>query len=151
MKNVPNGTLLPRVWAKAEIAEFAQQILLVRVETLHELRVLQFLLTLFRAHPAENPEPARQNLLALRRQILPARSKIVDDFFALLGRHALEHEFTVAHRFSLLRRQLIPTLEVASNLLLPLWRKIAESCIVAHKALLFFRRAILQFLDPLRR
>lgn len=139
---------MPGVGAKTEIAEFAQQILLVRIETLHELRVLQLLLTLFRTHPAENAEPAGQNLLAVLWQILPARRKIIDDFLAFCGRHTLEREFTVTHRLSLLRRQLIPALEVAANLLLPFWWKTAESGVVAHETLLLFRRTIAQILDP---
>ena len=140
---------MPGIGAKAQIAELAQQILFVRVEALHELGVLQFLLALFWGHSAEHAEPASDELLTFRRQILPARSKVVDDFLAFRRRHALEKKFAVAHCLALLRRQLIPTFEIAANLFLPLRRQIAKTRIIAHETLLFFRRMVAQIRYPL--
>lgn len=143
--------LLPGIGLEPQIRDLAQQVLLVCIETVHELWVLQRLLALLRRHALKRSQSAVNELLAILREMAPARSQVIDNFFALVRRHAFEEPFTVTHGLSLLRRQLIPTVKIAPNLFLPLRREIAESRIVAHETLLLFRRAVAQVLDPLWR
>ena len=123
--------------------------LFVRIQTLHEPRVVQR--RLFRwTHSLQRVQLGVDRLPPLRRHPLPFRQQFVSDIVALLGR-----EFPICSpvpsSILLFRRKIVPFLEILANLMLPPRRQILESLIVLHEALLLFRRLVAQILDPFRR
>src|SRR6185437_10917970 len=143
--------LLPVRRAQSQIRQLPQQILLVRFQPAHELRILQSRLTLLRCHSRQHAHSSRQQLFALLRQRLPARCQILHHFLPLLRRKPAENLLAIDQRVLLLWRQLIPFLQTPLDLLLPLRRQILKLFVVPHEPLLLFRRHLLQFVHPFRR
>jgi len=141
--NAPCGRLrLRELLSGSRVAEFVQItecLLLVRGKSAHEFRVVELGVLLSGRHAIEDAQAAQEQLAALRGHRLPAWEKIVANILTLFGRHLPENFLAPAKLVFLLRRKLIPFLEILTNLRLALGQKAAETRVVLHEAILFFR------------
>lgn len=128
---------------RQEVIQAAQDVLLAGVETLLELGAVEEPLTLAGRHIA-HPAEGVHHLLLLHRTQLVVFGKDGTQLPPLFGREALHDLLPLPQHLLLMRRQIVPTLQVLADLLLPPRGQVVKLSVVAQDSILLLGRQFTQ-------
>ena len=133
-----------------QMGELPQRLAVLGVQTFNKSGIIEFRLAIGLVHVSERMQALHNGLTARRRQLLPARKQGLPDIALLFGGHLFPHVLSVAQILLLSGSQPVPGLEALTDLRLLPWRQILETLVILQELLLPFRRHILEAFNGFR-